>query len=215
MNNKEIENWIKNNRGLIWSLILRYGLKGHTQIEFNELYNQAILKVYDAGRYYRKGYNTKFSSYVSLCIARELFRHQRKNLLKLSYPYRVLDIKDNYLEQKKKETETVIMVDNLSIIDNLAPKVNPIDELDKELDMQRFSKIIDRVLVTMSERDERVIRDIYDLKTFKRKKENTLTKLADKYGVTIQNIYLINERFIRMFTRILDTYKIERLQEDY
>lgn len=214
MNNAETTQWIKDNAKLISYAVGKFGVKRFKDEAFDELYNQAVLAIYRAGKTFNPNKN-KASTYMITVIRRELTRYQRKNMAKLTYPIRYYDY--NKYQDIVKSEDFIGMssaVENI-IMDRCNKKyLTDSEKFDNEIDTGRyFNGVVEPAYNSLTKNQQKIIDELYYIKDKKpnRKSNISFAKVASKLGYSSSYVGQVETIFISRVKRKMKYNKIEQL----
>lgn len=150
MNDIELSNLIKNNKGLICKVISKYT----KYYEFEDLYQVSVIGIIKAYKNYKDNMNTKFTTYAYKYILSEVINYvNNSKLIKTSRKYnslykKILEAKNILTQRLMKEPTNYELSLFLEIDENIINDIinlkENINSLDYEVDND--IKIIDNVI---------------------------------------------------------------------
>lgn len=208
MDSKEVFEWLKNNENLFKHYLCVFFRQKNAKLDYNEVYNQAVLALVRAGKYYNPA-KGKFGTLACTCIARELFRYNRYNLLKLSYPCRILDRTSEFNIVRDVEKEKIVSVQDAEFHGNtkgLSFDAHNDEALDKKSEFIKRRRIAKQIFNSLPIRSKKIIMGLYNMETLQRNKSITPDLIARQLNISPQAVRQCHDRYINRVKLYISSY---------
>lgn len=165
--------------------IVRFVLKDmKLAYRYDELYDIGIIGFVNGINNYDESKGYKYITFLYDCIKNEIV---------------------HYLQYEKRKRRRAVVISLNSLINNneLGDFIPSYQDYDRDLYLEEITRIIDRRLADLDERDEMIFKHLYGLDGYK---EMSALQLEKKFNMSRQNINRIKNRILKMLRYEIKDY---------